>query len=459
MAGIGFELRKIYGKKTLASKVYGSLYATMATIGPTILFMLLLLLINLAMGWYQVPELDRLTFTSSFTYLFLGAILISSLHNAVLSRYISDKVFENREQEIADALAGCLITGTTCSAVVMLVLCVTLYGNGLKDLLLLSVYYLLGIFVTNAYNLLIFVSALKEYRKITASYLVGLAVSAPVFLVLLRFTRMPFIQAAYAAVAISFLLINVFLVLCCMRAFGQPQGKYFGFLRYYKKYPALLVSGGLYMLGFYLSNMIYWAFSDYVAVVCGLKTIPAYDLATFMAIVVNLPSMVIFVVSAETAFYEKYVAYLSALGKGSYARIEKARLSLQKTTQSQLFFVYEAQLIITIIAICVAVVAAPYLMLSDTVVTLFSVLAIGFFCLFSMYYTVIMLYYFQAYKASAIAVAAFVAVEILGCVICLPMNIFFYSVPMVAGPVIGWVIAFVYLRKLIRDLNSAMLCR
>ena len=99
MAGIGFELRKIYGKKTLASKVYGSLYATMATIGPTILFMLLLLLINLAMGWYQVPELDRLTFTSSFTYLFLGAILISSLHNAVLSRYISDKVFENREQD------------------------------------------------------------------------------------------------------------------------------------------------------------------------------------------------------------------------------------------------------------------------------------------------------------------------------------------------------------------------
>lgn len=98
MAGIGFELRKIYGKNTLVSKIAGSVYATMATIGPTVLFMLLLFLIIFTMNFYHIEEMDKLFFTSSFTYLFLVAILISAVHNTVVSRYISDKIYEKKKK-------------------------------------------------------------------------------------------------------------------------------------------------------------------------------------------------------------------------------------------------------------------------------------------------------------------------------------------------------------------------
>ena len=37
MAGIGFELRKIYGRKTLVSGIWGSIYATMTAVGPSVL--------------------------------------------------------------------------------------------------------------------------------------------------------------------------------------------------------------------------------------------------------------------------------------------------------------------------------------------------------------------------------------------------------------------------------------
>ena len=59
--------------------------------------------------------------------------------------------------------------------------------------------------------------------------------------------------------------------------------------------------------------------------------------------------MVIFEVKTETTFYEKYIEYLSAINKGTYDLIESKRVALQNTISLQLFFLYEVQLIITII--------------------------------------------------------------------------------------------------------------
>ena len=46
MAGIGFELKRIYGRKTLAANIWGTIYATMTTITPAIVSAVLLLLLK-----------------------------------------------------------------------------------------------------------------------------------------------------------------------------------------------------------------------------------------------------------------------------------------------------------------------------------------------------------------------------------------------------------------------------
>lgn len=84
------------------------------------------------------------------------------------------------------------------------------------------------------------------------------------------------------------------------------------------------------------------------------RTVPNYNLAMFAAIAVNMSALVIFVVKAETASFDKYVAYLSAVNQGSYSRIEKERENMNNTIHYQLFFVYGVQLIITVILICLA---------------------------------------------------------------------------------------------------------
>ena len=459
MAGIGFELRKIYRKNTLASKFFGAVYATMSTIGPTVLFMLLLFLIMFTMNIFHMAEIEKMFFTSSFTYLFLIAILISSLHNTVVSRYISDMVYEEKEQEISAAVYGCIISGTLIAAISMGILCFYLYQNGMRDPLFLAVYYLLGIFATNAYNLLIFVSALKEYKKITLAYFVGLFMSIPTFLLLNTYSNLSLIQSGYIALCIAFFLINLFLIYSCIKAFDLPDRHMFAFLRYFRKYPALQITSLCYTLGFYISNIIFWTFGTNTAIVYGLRTMPVFDLSVFLAIIVNLPAMVIFVVKTETEFYDKYVEYLSALGKGSYKRLEKARTSLQNTMQIQLFYVYEVQLIITIIAIVILVILAPYFGLSDSVISLFVILGIAVYCVFCMYFTMIMLYYFEDYKGSARSAMIFLVIVVSLCFLFISKNVFYYALPLLAGSIVGWIVSFIQLRYRIKNLNIHMLCK
>ena len=101
MAGIGFELRKIYGRKTLVSGIWGSIYATMTAVGPSVLVAMLILFLKYAMDRAGITELENRFFMSSFTYIFLVAVLISALFCTVLSRYVSDCVSAGMTRRLA----------------------------------------------------------------------------------------------------------------------------------------------------------------------------------------------------------------------------------------------------------------------------------------------------------------------------------------------------------------------
>ncbi len=58
MAGIGFELRKIYGRKTLVSGIWGSIYATMTAIGPSVMAAVLFLSLKFLMDRADISELE-----------------------------------------------------------------------------------------------------------------------------------------------------------------------------------------------------------------------------------------------------------------------------------------------------------------------------------------------------------------------------------------------------------------
>lgn len=459
MAGIGFELRKIFGKKTLLSRTWVIIYASSVSIGPSLMFLILLFSIRALMLGYHATEMETLFFTASFTYAFLIAILISAIMNTVVSRYISDKIFESKEQDICACMFGVLTISSILSGIIAGVLCMMMYLRRDASVEFLVAFYFLTVLAANVYSLIIFVSALKEYKKVTGSYFVGVILTVLLFLFLHRVTELSLISSVFLALVGGFFVILLLLTGIAVKAFGAPNNQYFGFLTYFKKYPSLFFSGILYMFGFYLSNIIYWHFSDIRVKVSVFCVAPNYDMAFFLAILVNLSGMVIFEVKTETSFYEKYIDYLSALGKGTYERIEEKRISLQNTISLQLFFLYEVQLIITIILIFLLNIFYPYLGVSNQILNMLLILGMGVYCILCMYFTIIFLYYFEDYAGACVSTGVFFLVVFLGACICSHLGTPYYTIPVLAGGMTGWVISFIMLRTRVNNLNAYLLCR
>lgn len=460
MAGIGFELKKIYGRKTLASNLWGTIYATMTTIGPTVLSAVLMLVLNVLLNQSGLTVLESRFFISSTTCAFLTALIISSCFSAPVSRYIADCIYLGKESDIFPSAFGVLALSTAISGTVMFLLCVGAYFSPYKvPIPFLVSYYFLGVLASNAYNLMTYASALKHHKELTFSFFLGLLLAVGVYLFCGRWLEVDRVSAACMALASCFFMVVFALVFQCTKAFGAPRGRPFAFLAYFRQYPLLAIGGVLYILGLYCPTIIYWFFSDIREQVSIFRSVPSYDMAMFLAFVVNIPSLVIFVVKVETAFYEKYTSYVSALNNGTLYLIQKERSVMTRALLQELFFVYEVQLIITVVLVCLISVFFPYLNASTQMLHMFVTLSLGLCTVFCMYFTIVVFYYFSDYNGACISSLVFLIVTVLGAAAATLGDAFYLlPLPLLLGGLCGWIASFLLLRRRMERLDSFLMC-
>lgn len=457
MAGIGFELKKIYGRKTLAASLSGSIYATMSTVGPAVLSSTLIVVLKLILNRAGLTLLEERFFVSTQTYAFVIATLASVMFAAPVSRYISDCIFLGKESDICPSAFGVLALSTAVSGIVMFLLCAGMYLQDAVPMTFLVSYYLLGVLVTDVYSMMTYASALKHYRVLTFSFFLGALLAIGVYFLCTIWLGVDKVTATCIALACCYFLIVFALVFQCIKTFGMPQGRYFAFLAYFRKYPRLTAGGFAYTLGIYCPTIIYWFFSDITEQVSIFLTAPVYDFALFIAVFVNMPSMVIFVVKVETAFYEKYTLYVSALNNGTYDLIQKERNVMARALRHQLFFVYEIQLIITVVLICLVSVFFPYLNASTYMLHMFIILSLGIYTVFCMYFTIVVFYYFSDYSGACISSLVFLAVTALAAAVAVLLDDF-YPLPLLLGGLCGWIVSFLLLRQRMESLDSFLVC-
>lgn len=458
MAGIGFELRKIFKKDTLFSKIKGAMFATMATIGPTITFIVLLMAIRFIMEVMNIRELEEYFFSSACLYIFVMATMISSVLNTISSRFTADKIYEKKEQYIPSAMYGTIFIAVLLAGFIGLIMCSLLYIKYHVSVYFLIGYYFFGIMITVTYTVMTFISAIKEYMKITKSYATGILIACVMFFLLYLF-RLHVILCILYSLIIGFFIINIRLIYYILSYFKESNKKFFEFVTYYKKYPFLLFSGICYIMGLYITNIIYWFFSEISEKITIFHVASPYDMATFLAIIVNLPAVVIFVVKVETEIFETYRKYVSAVNNASYEVIEKYREIMSDTISVQLFFIYEVQLIIVVILTCLSIFLFPLLGLGSLTLDFFLLLGIGYYCIFSMYFTIVILYYFDDSKGSFFTAGIFFAITFISAIIAIRLGIGYYALPPLLGSLIGWCFAFFRLRKVLKNINIRLFCK
>src|SRR5689334_20493197 len=106
MAGIGFELKKLFAKRGIILKFRANLYASLVVAGPMLLGVILLLgtklIANLGGASHHQQDLVMVL----ITYSLLFSLLLSSLFLFVLARFIADMLYSNAYDRILPSLYG-----------------------------------------------------------------------------------------------------------------------------------------------------------------------------------------------------------------------------------------------------------------------------------------------------------------------------------------------------------------
>ena len=94
MAGVGVRLNKIFEKNTLTADMTGFAYSVVITVAPMFVVILNLVLMQQVLGFSKTGYAERELFSCTILYIFIFALLTASPFKAVLSRYMSDVIYE-----------------------------------------------------------------------------------------------------------------------------------------------------------------------------------------------------------------------------------------------------------------------------------------------------------------------------------------------------------------------------
>lgn len=460
MAGIGFELKKLYGENNGITRTVGAMcYSTAATIGPTLLVVIALIAVNLLMSWWGVDEYEKMTFAGCMLYCFILALMVSSVFDTVISRYVSDCLFSDKTEKILPAVQGSTMITCIILGAIGLALSVCLYFIAEISLYYVLVTYLTLMGTGLTFSLSVFATAVKSYRRISFCYLIGVTVLILTALICRVLIKLPIGESLMTGFALGFLSIAVHLYYYLHMAFPKGDRSYFGFFESLGKNKFLLLSGIFYVLGLYIHNIVFWAGSDlYFVVRKILFCAPSYDMASFLAMLTSVSAMVMFVVRVETSFYPEYKNYCEAVIGNNLSRINFTRERMIRTLLNEVYFVGEFQIIITIIVMVLSMTLLPLIGIAGIALDIYPVLALGYYSVFMMHILMIFLYYFDDQKGAAFVGIMFFLLTFIFTVITRLSGIAYYGLGLVLAAVITWLTAFLRLRSILRNVDYKMFC-
>lgn len=347
MAGIGFELKKIFRKKGVlnTTKAYG--YATVICAGPMLLGVLLLLGIMALCNLFQADTHTRELLICMITYTLLASVTVTSFFSLVVTRYVADMLFEDQNKAILPAFWG--------STVIMMVVGGVLYGifllfSGATFLQGILCYILFAELVI-VWNAMSFLTAIKDYKGIFLSFLTSVAVSL-LFGMFLLWLGLPVIESMLLAVTVGYGIMLTWNVVLLHRYFPHTDLGAFTFLRWIDAFLPLALSGLFMNIGMFSHLVIMW-FSDIRVHVHGLfYGAPWHDVPALIAFMTALMTTVNFVVSVEVNFYPKYRNHYSLYNdKGTIGDIKQSEKEMLDTLRTETFYAAMKQLLFSITCI------------------------------------------------------------------------------------------------------------
>ena len=457
--GFGKKLTQIFRTNTIATSLYGFLYSAVVTIAPMFLIIGAVILMGNLLGYARLSYVSRELYTETVLYQFIFSLLAASPFNAVLSKYMSDLIYLERFED----MWPCFFVGMICQLVTACAIgipfCLREYFVGGVDILYILVsfwgYIALGLIFYN----MIYLSILKDYKKISLFYFTGMAVSVLLSLLFVRVLGWEVTFSMLAAFGAGYLVTALFEFALLKRYFLTQSRAYWPVVKYMGQHWKLILANFFYILGLYTHNFVFWTTDINKTVVHTFVSADPYDMASFLALLTSISTSIIFIVRVEMYFHERYRDYSEAIIGGRGRDIRKAQVRMFRQLSGELVELVRVQFIISVVVFLIFLVFLPQYGFSGLIMQIFTCLAAGYFIMFLMYAAIIFMYYFNDLTGALMTSFLFWLATFIFSIIATHLSTIWYGLGLTGGALLGWVYVYFRLRWVERNLDVHIFCK
>ncbi|MCQ2519231.1 MAG: exopolysaccharide Pel transporter PelG, partial [Lachnospiraceae bacterium] len=184
MAGIGIRLNKIFSKNSIVARIWGCGYSVVVTIAPMLIIIAVVILMQLVLGFSKLDYYTRELYACTILYIFIFSLLTASPFNAVISRYMSDVIYEERYEDIFPCFFTGLTINTIFSFVPAVFFCVHEYLVGGVHIWYVFAGFVGYMCLMFTFYTMLYLSICKDYKKISLFYVIGMTVTFILSLIL-----------------------------------------------------------------------------------------------------------------------------------------------------------------------------------------------------------------------------------------------------------------------------------
>lgn len=459
MAGIGVRLNRIFSKNTIATDLVGFGYSTVVTIAPMLLVIAALVVEELTLGFSGVGFYRRELFSCTVLYIFIFGLLTASPFNPVLSKYMSDVIYNETYEDILPCYYVGLLMNLSFSLLLGIPFCLWEFFVGKVPMYYVFTGFCGYICLVLVFYSMLYLSICKDYKKISLYFTLGMVLAVLLSYVFVYLFRMEVTYSMLLSLVIGFFLIACLELALVTSYFRKNSGKYREVLHYFKKYWKLVGTNFLYILGLYIHNFVFWTTDGRMIVAKSFVCMQPYDMATCLAMFTNISASVIFITRVEMYFHDRYKAYSEAVIGGRGMDIDNAKSRMFRQLNSELMNLVRIQFVVTVVIFLLGITFLPDLGFGGMTMKIYPCLAAGYFVLFVMYAEIIFLYYFSDTTGSLLTAVVFCLGTLLGSIWATTLPIIWYGIGLVIGSILGWTVAFFRIRYIERHLEGHIFCR
>ena len=459
MAGIGVKLNRIFSKNTIATDLVGFGYSTVITIAPMLLVIAALVVEELTLGFSGVGFYRRELFSCTILYIFIFGLLTASPFNPVLSKYMSDVIYNETYEDILPCYYVGLLMNISFSLLIGVPFCLREFFVGKVPMYYVFTGFCGYISLVLVFYSMLYLSICKDYKKISLYFTFGMVLAVLLSFVFVYLFQMEVTYSMLLSLVIGFFLIACLELSLVTSYFRKNSGKYKQVLQYFKKYWKLVGTNFLYILGLYIHNFVFWTTDGRMIVAKSFVCMQPYDMATCLAMFTNISASVIFITRVEMYFHDRYKAYSEAVIGGRGMDIDNAKSRMFRQLNSELMNLVRIQFVVTVVIFMLCITFLPNLGFGGMTMKIYPCLAAGYFVLFVMYAQIIFLYYFSDTTGSLLTAVVFCLGTLLGSIWATTLPIIWYGLGLVIGSLLGWTVAFFRIRYIERHLEGHIFCR